>query len=186
MGPEVRVRKPDTQSLRMSKMPGAMSTGGSIARQGAPDTQLNQHRPPTAWRFPLPPYRSPKARPDPASQVDQQVRRFAESEIASPTPHIRSELRHHRLHADAFGLLRDFPNPFLKPRHGLRRYPAPNVGPIGETESEKLPLLRSRHRALLLVYLELEPFRDESPDAVHHSLTRPFAANIDVTVVRVS
>src|SRR5439155_21399470 len=53
---------------------------------------------------------------------------------------------------------------------------------VGETESEKLPFLRSRHRALLVVHLELERLRDESRDALHHPLTRPFAANVDVAV----
>ncbi len=170
----------------MGEMPGAAATGGSIARQDSTHTQLNQHCPAAALRFPLPPQRSPKAQPNPASQIDQHVRRFAESEIATPAPHIRSELRHRRLQAHAFGLPCDFPNPFLKPLHSLRRNPSPNHGTVGETESEKLPLLRSRHRALLVVYLELEPLRDESRDAVHHPLTRPFATNVNVAIVRVS
>src|SRR5438093_2104464 len=159
---EVRVRKPDVQSFRMGEMPGAAATGGSIARQDSTHTQLNQHCPAAALRFPLPPQRSPKAQPNPASQIDQHVRRFAESEIATPAPHIRSELRHRRLQAHAFGLPCDFPNPFLKPLHSLRRNPSPNHGTVGETESEKLPLLRSRHRALLVVYIELEPLGDTS------------------------
>src|SRR5206468_10118800 len=127
-----------------------------------------------------------KAQPNPASQLNQQVRRFAESEIATPAPHIRSQSRYRRLQAHAFGLPRDFPNPFLKPLDSLRRNPAPNHGTVGETESEKLPLLRSRHRTLLVVYLELEALRDELRKAVHHPLTRPFAANVDITVVRVA
>ena len=55
-----------------------------------------------------------------------------------------------------------------------------------KAEPEKLPLLRSRHRTLRLIHLELELLRDESRNALHHPLTRPFAANVDVTVVRVS
>src|SRR6266487_4675410 len=163
-------------------MPRAMAAGSGIIRQSATYTQLKQHRPATALGFPLPPQRRPKAQPNPASQIDQHVRRFAESEIATPAPHIRSELRHRRLQAHAFGLPCDFPNPFLKPLHSLRRNPSPNHGTVGETESEKLPLLRSRHRALLVVYLELEPLRDESRDAFHHPLTRPLAANVDVAI----
>src|SRR5206468_12559287 len=56
----------------------------------------------------------------------------------------------------------------------------------GETESEKLSHLRPRHRALRLVDLELESLPDESRDALHHPLTRSFAVNVDVAIVRVS
>src|SRR5439155_5280023 len=183
---EIGIRKRDIQSFRMGQMPWAMTTAGGVIGQPTTHTQLNQHRPATALGFPLPPQRSPKAQPNPASQIDQHVRRFAESEIATPTPHIRSQSRHRRLQAHAFGLPCDFPNPFLKPLDGLRRNPPPNHGTVAETESEKLPLLRSRHRALLVVHLELESLRDESRDAIHHSLTRPFAADVDITVVRIS
>jgi len=65
-------------------------------------------------------------------------------------------------------------------------HPTPNLRTIGEAESEKLPLLRSRHRTLFVVHLELESLCDELRDAVHHPLTRPFAANVDVAIVRVS
>src|SRR5207247_8844873 len=68
---EVRVRKPDVQSFRMGEMPGAAATGGSIARQDSTHTQLNQHGPAAALRFPLPPQRSTKAQQNQASQIDQ-------------------------------------------------------------------------------------------------------------------
>src|SRR5206468_6164932 len=55
-----------------------------------------------------------------------------------------------------------------------------------EAEPEKLPFLRSCHRTLRLVYLELELLCYEARDALHHPLTRAFAANIDVTVVRIT
>src|SRR5438105_8722149 len=35
-------------------------------------------------------------------------------------------------------------------------------------------------------YLELELLRDELRDALHHPLPRPLAANVDVTVIRIS
>src|SRR5713226_894390 len=56
----------------------------------------------------------------------------------------------------------------------------------GKAESEKLPLLRSRHRTLRLIHLELELLRNESRDALHHPLPRPLAANVDVTVIRIT
>src|SRR2546428_589748 len=183
---KIRIRERDIQRFRMGEMPWAVATGGGVIGQPATHTQLNQHCPAAALCSPLPPQRCPKATSNPARKVHQQIGRFAESEIATPAPHIRSELRHRRLQAHAFGLSGDFPNPFLKPLHSLRRNSAPNLGTVGETESEKLPLLRSRHRALLVVYLELEPLRDESRDAVHHPLTRPFATNVNVAIVRVS
>ena len=46
------------------------------------------------------------------------------------------------------------------------------VTTIGKAESEKLPLLWSRHRALRFIHLEFELLRDESRDAFHHPLTR--------------
>ena len=77
-------------------------------------------------------------------------------------------------------------NPFLEPLDGLRRDPPPNVRAIGEAESEKLPLLRLRHRTLRLIDRERERVRDESRDALHHPVTCPLAANVDVAVVGVS
>src|SRR5262249_56882575 len=58
--------------------------------------------------------------------------------------------------------------------------------PRRKAEPEKLPLLRSRHRTLRFVHLELELVCDESRDAFHHPLTRLFAPNVNVTVVRVT
>src|SRR5215469_6137625 len=52
--------------------------------------------------------------------------------------------------------------------------------------NQKLPLLRSRHRALRLIHLELELLRDELRNALHHPLSRPLAANVDITIVRIS
>src|ERR1017187_6303552 len=43
------------------------------------------------------------------------------------------------------------------------------------------PFLRSCHRTLRLIYLELELLRDELRDAFHHPLPRPLAANVDIT-----
>src|SRR5262249_47550855 len=43
-----------------------------------------------------------------------------------------------------------------------------------------------RATALCLIHFEFELLRDESLHAFHHSLSRPFAANVNVAVVRVS
>src|SRR5262249_22779995 len=98
----------------------------------------------------------------------QQLWRLAESEVAAPTPHVRSQCCHRRLQAHALGLPCDFPNPLLEPLDSFRRDSTPDCRTLGKGESEKLPLLRPRHCALLLVYTELETFGDEPSDASHH------------------
>src|SRR5262249_44786643 len=57
---------------------------------------------------------------------------------------------------------------------------------FGEAEAKKLPVLRSRHRTLRLIDLELELLCDELCNALHHAVTRPFAANVNITVIRVA
>src|ERR1700681_1702408 len=90
---------------------------------------------------------------------------------------------HCRLDADALGPSRDVPDSLLEPFQRFRRNRALDVRTSRKAEPEKLPFLRSCHRALCLVYLELELLCDEARDALHHSLTRAFAANVNVTVV---
>ena len=81
-----------------------------------------------------------------------------------------------------FGLSRDFPDRSLKPVQGFRRDDALDLWTGGEAEAEELSLLRSCHRTLRLIHLELELVRDESRDALHHPLTGPLAAHVDVAV----
>src|SRR5262249_54839519 len=118
-------------------------------------------------------------------QIHQRLRRFAEAEIGAPTPHVRSQGRYRRLNADTFGPSRDGSNPRFEPVDGLRRNRALDLRAGREAESEKLSVLRSRHRTLGRIDRELELFRDEARHAVHHPLTRPLAAHVDVAVVRV-
>src|SRR5580658_3012080 len=59
-------------------------------------------------------------------------------------------------------------------------------GPALKLNPRNFRSLRSRHRALCLVYLELELLRDESRNALHHPLPRPFAANVEITIIRIS
>ena len=49
-------------------------------------------------------------KPDPASESDQHLGRFAKAEIAAPAPHIRGQIVHCRLDADALGPSRDVPD----------------------------------------------------------------------------
>src|SRR5260370_19559012 len=74
----------------------------------------------------------------------------------------------------------------LKPFQSFGRNRAVDLRTVGKAESEKLPFLRSRYRALGLIHLEFELLRDESRNAFHHPLTRALAAEVDVAVVRVA
>ena len=58
--------------------------------------------------------------------------------------------------------------------------------PAREAEPQKLPLLRSATALFASFTLSLSFLRDESRDALHHPLPGPFAADVDVAVVRVS
>src|SRR5271166_1066236 len=74
----------------------------------------------------------------------------------------------------------------LKPLQSFRRNGALDLWTSTKAEAEKLPLLRSRHRALRLIDLELELLRDESRNTFHHPLTRTLAANVDIAIIRVA
>src|SRR6516225_6858893 len=145
-----------------------MAAGSGSSRQLRRYPQCYQRRPPTASRLPLPPESRPESQPDPAREVVQHYRRFAEAEVTTPAPHIRGQLLHRLLDADAFGPSRDLADSPLKPIQSLRRNDALDLWTSRKAESQKLPLLRSRHRTLRLIYLELEFLRDELRNALHH------------------
>src|ERR1700682_870374 len=123
---------------------------------------------------------------DPASESDQHLGRFAEAEIAAPATHILSQLFHCRLYADALGPSCGLSDSLLEPLQRFRRDRALDVWTSREAEPEELPFLRSCDRTLRLIYLKLELLCDEARDALHHPLTRAFAANVDITVVRIT
>src|SRR5277367_2741351 len=166
-------------------MPGSMAAAGHVA-QLPPDSQCDECRSPTPWGFPLAPEGIPQSQADPASESDQHLGRLAEAEIAAPTPHIRGQLFHCRLDAGALGPSRDLPDSLLEPFQRFRRDRAPDIWTGRKAEPEEPSFLRSCHRTLGLIYLELEFLFDEARDALHHPLTRAFAANVNVTVVRVA
>ena len=82
--------------------------------------------------------------------------------------------------------LRDVPDSLLEPVQRFRRNRALDVRTSRKAEPEELPFLRSCHRTLRLIHLEFELLCDEARDALHHPLTRAFAANVDITVIRVA
>src|SRR5256884_7002764 len=123
---------------------------------------------------------------NPACTGRRRLGRFAKAEIAAPAPHILGQFLHCRLDADALGPSRDIPDSLFKPVQRFRRNRALDVRTSRKAEPEELPFLRSCHRTLRLIYLELELLCDEARDALHHPLTRAFAANVNVTVVRIA
>ena len=74
----------------------------------------------------------------------------------------------------------------LKRVQSLRSNRSSDLWAVCKTKPEELSLLRSRHRALGLIYLELEPLSDESRNALHHPVTRTFTAHIDIAVICVA
>src|ERR1700683_5800684 len=166
-------------------MPGSMAAAGRVA-QLPPDSQCDECRSPTRWCFPLAQEGSPQSQADPASESDQHLGRLAEAEIAAPTPHIRGQLFHYRLDAAALGPSRSVPDSLLEPFQRFRRNRALDVRTSRKAEPEELSFLRSCHRTLRLISLDLELLCDEARDALHHPPTRTVATDVNVTVVRIA
>src|SRR5664279_628750 len=104
-----------------------------------------------------------------------------------PLPHHRANgSLHCRLDAYALGLSRDLTDFVFETYHSLRSNRSSDLWTVCKTKPEELSLLRSRHRALRLIYLELEPLSDEARNAQHHPLTRTLTAHIDVAVICVA
>src|SRR6266705_17670 len=179
---EVGIGEPHREGFAPGEMPWSTAAAGRVA-QLPRDSQRDECRSPTPWCFPLAPEGGAQSQADPASESDQHLGCFAEAEIAAPAPHIRGQLLHCRLDADALGPSRDLPDSLLEPFQRFRRDRAPGVWTGRKAEPKELAFLRSCHRTLRLIYLELELLCDEARDAPHHPLTRAFAANVNVTVV---
>ena len=162
------------------------TAAGSIACQPLSHPQFQQRRPATTRSFPLPPQsRLSRNRTQRVSRSALRAFRRSRNSLASPV-YTEPVPPSSSLMLTPLALTRDLPDSSLEPFQSLRRYNALDLRPGVEAESEKLPLLRSRHRTLRLIHLELELLRDESRDALHHPLTRPLAANVDITVIRIS
>src|SRR6266511_629860 len=145
---EVGIGQPDGESFGPGQIPGAMTTAGGIARQLRANAQCYQRRLATTWCFPLPPQSSSQPHPDPAGKVSQYLRRLTEAEIASPTPHIRGQLRYRRLDADALGPSCDLSYASLESLQSLRRNRALHLRTVREAEAEKF---RASGRATALL-----------------------------------
>src|SRR5258707_3721117 len=148
-------------------MPWSTAATGRVT-QFPRDSQRDECCSTTSWCFPLAPKSGPQSQPDPAREGDQHLGRFAKAEIAAPAPHILGQFLHCRLDADALGPSCDIPDSLFKPVQRFRRNRALDFRTTRKSEPEELPFLRSCHRTLRLIYLELELLCDEARDALHH------------------
>ena len=129
---EVGVGKPNRKGLAPGDVPGAAAAAGRIP-QFPRHLQCDQCCTTATWCFPLTPRSGPQSQPDPASESDQHLGRFAKAEIAAPAPHIRDEFFHCRLDADALGPSRDLPDLPLEPLQRFRRTLSANARSLSGT-----------------------------------------------------
>ena len=85
---EVSIGKPDREGLGLREVSGTAMTVSGVVRQSRAYSQFEKRCPAATWGFPLPPKSHSKSQPDPTSKLDEFLWRFAEAEIAAPTPHV--------------------------------------------------------------------------------------------------
>ena len=108
---------------------------------------------------------------------------MAVTEVSEPSPQGGHDRFDHLRETGAPGWACLFSNPLLKASDGLGSDPPPWCSFAGEAESEKLPLPGSGYGAFRLIHLELEAVRDKACTTLPHSLSRSFAAPVNVAVV---
>src|SRR6266496_267321 len=96
------------------------------------------------------------------------------------------ELLGHLFQTDAPCPSRQFPYSLLTAEQSLGRDAPFRLFPAGKAEAQELALLRSRHRALRLIHLELESPPEEVRHALHDALPRPFARHVDIAIIRIA
>src|SRR5215831_5131416 len=137
-----------------------------------------------AARLPLDPRDATQAPPNPAVQRWQLVP-LAEAKVTGPAPHERVQVGNHPLQTDAPVPPRQLTDPVFEPGHGLVGDAPPEQRVVPDREAKERPLPRSGDGTLLRVDLKLEAAFDEVGQACHDPSACLFAADIDVTVIRV-
>src|ERR1700730_12643035 len=172
------------QSFREAQPPGSL--GAEDGRTGRPfgDLEPTELTIALASRLPLDPGDATQAPSDPAIQRWQLVP-LAEAEVPGPTPHERVQVGDHLLQADAPMPPGQFANSVFEPGHGLVGDASPEPRIILDREAEERPVPRSGDGTLLRVDLQLEASFDEAGQARHDPPAGLFAADVDVTVIRV-
>src|SRR6267142_2343868 len=173
------------QSFREAQPPGTL--GAENGRTGRPfgDLEPTELTIALTSRLPLDPGDATQAPSDPAIQR-WQLAPLAETEVPGPTPHERVQVGDHLLQADAPMPPRQLANPVFEPGHGLVGNAPPERRVILDREAEERPVPRSGDGTLLRVDLQLEASFDEAGQARHDPPAGLFAADVDVTVIRVS
>src|SRR5438477_1924653 len=173
------------QSFREAQPP--RSLGAEDGRTGRPfgDLEPTELTIALSSRLPLDPGDATQAPSDPAIQR-WQFAPLAEAEVSGPTPNERVQVGNHLLQADAPMPPGQFANSVFEPGHGLVGNAPPERRIILDREAEERPVPRPSDGALLRVDLQLQTSFDEAGQARHDPLTSLFAADVDVTVIRVS
>ena len=163
-----------------------MRAARRLGGESRPDAPLAKFRIPLASALPLFPDRRPQSAPEPLVKLFQYRGRLAEAEVASPSAQVCREFLRSLRHADPSCPARKFSNPSLEPQDRFRRNPPSRFFAAREAEPQKLPVFRPSYCTLRLIHLELELRGKKPSDALHHSLAGPLAANVNITVVRIS
>src|SRR5438094_6019964 len=173
------------ESFREAQPP--RSLGAEDSRAGRPfgDLEPTELAIALASRLPLDPGDATQAPSDPAIQR-WQLAPLAEAEVPGPTPHERVQVGDHLLQADAPMPPGQFANSVFEPGHGLVGNAPPERRIILDHEAEERPVPRSGDGTLRRVDLQLEASFDEAGQARHDPSAGLFAADVDVTVIRVS
>src|SRR5580704_12061083 len=181
---EARFSEGAMQSFREAQPP--RSLWAEDSRTGRPfgDLEPTELTIALASRLPLDPGDATQAPSDPAIQR-WQLAPLAEAEVAGPTAYKRVEVGDHLLQADAPMPPGQFANPVFEPGHGLLGNAPPERRVILDREAEERPVPRSGDGTLLRVDLQFEAPFDEAGQARHDPPAGLFAADVDVTVIRV-
>ena len=173
------------QSGTIREMPRTIRAARSLCGELCPDAQTNELPIPNSAALPLSPDHGSQSMPDPFVQFAKRLGCLAESKVALPAPEVGGQLLYHLLQTDPTSPSSQFPDLLLTAQSGLRRDSPLGFLIAAEAESQELPLIRSCYRTLRFIDLELETSREKARDRNHHALPGSFAADIDVTVVRV-
>jgi hypothetical protein len=133
--------------------------------------------------LPLLPHHRPESAVPPRCKTFQHRRRLAFPEVAEPAAQVGGGFGDHLGEADASGSARPFSNPLWEADDGLGGNAPPWFSLAWKAQSEKFPPPRLGPSAFLLVHFELESLREEARYALPHSLSRPFAGDVDIFVV---
>src|SRR5262249_58547897 len=113
-------------------------------------------------------------------------RRFAKAEVRPPPNQVRGEFLHHLAQAHTPYSSSEHPDSRSEPDQRLVGETPLRSLAVSKAEAQKRPLPCRRHRTLHRVDLEFQPRRQEPCDARHHTVSCPRAANVHITVVRIT